>query len=182
MVSTDSIGDSSIATLSGACSTVILSPPVLCSVSSRVTRSRSPTRTISMPKSRAAAHRALDGRLGGEVTPHRVKRDSHAPLPRRLFRDLCELPSAVGAAVMAHAMRHRGLAALRAGDGIDRAQRVMGAALVALGTGSTTFGCLHGWLLFSVWIKICAASGAVEFQRSQNRQARVARLRSQPHR
>ncbi len=25
-------------------------------------------------------HRAFDGRLGSEVAPHRVKRDSHAPL------------------------------------------------------------------------------------------------------
>jgi len=49
---------------------------------------------------------------------------------------------------MAYAMRHRGLAALRAGDRIDRAQRVMGTALVALGAGSATLGCLHGWLLF----------------------------------
>src|SRR6185437_1740349 len=94
-------------------------------------------------------NRAFDSRLGGEVTPHRVKRDSHAPLRARLFSGLCELPSAVSAAVMAYAMRHRGLAALRAGDGIDRAQRVMGTAHVALGTGGTTLGCLHSWLLFS---------------------------------
>jgi hypothetical protein len=35
---------------------------------------------------------------------------------------------------MAYAMRHRWFAALRAGDGIDRAQRIMSAALVTLGT------------------------------------------------
>jgi hypothetical protein len=88
---------------------------------------------------------------------------------------------------MAHSMRHRGLAALRADDRIDRAQRVMGTTLVALGTGRTTLGCLHGWLLSSVWnffndsigLPPCGkpVSGAIDFERAQNRETGIVESR-----
>jgi len=41
-------------------------------------------------------------------------------------------------------MGQGGLAALRTGDGVDCAQRVVGAAFIALGFGSTALRCLHG--------------------------------------
>jgi hypothetical protein len=50
--------------------------------------------------------------------------------------------------VPAHAMRHGGFPALRTGYGVDGSQRVMRAALVALGSGSAALGCLHRVSLF----------------------------------
>jgi hypothetical protein len=41
-------------------------------------------------------------------------------------------------------MGQRGLAAIRTGDRVNRAQRVVSAAHVTLGAGGTAFGCLHG--------------------------------------
>ena len=50
---------------------------------------------------------------------------------------------------MAHAMRHGGLAALGTSNRVYGAQRVMGAAFVALGSRGTALGCLHRVSLFS---------------------------------
>ncbi len=44
----------------------------------------------------------------------------------------------------AYMMRQRGFAATCAGAGINRAQGVMGAALILLRVRGTAFGCLHG--------------------------------------
>jgi hypothetical protein len=75
---------------------------------------------------------ALNGRLGGEITPHRVERDFHGRTPRALFLYFGELTAAVGAAMAADAMRHHGLAARRARAGIHGAERIMRAAHVLL--------------------------------------------------
>src|ERR1019366_8438202 len=90
---------------------------------------------------------ALNGRLGSEITAHRVERDFHGRTPPRLFLYLGELAAAVGAAMAADTMRHHGLAAGRAGAGIDGAERIMRAAHVFLRVRSTAFGCLHSELL-----------------------------------
>src|SRR5579864_7263942 len=71
----------------------------------------------------------------------------------------------------AYAMRQRGFAAMRAGDRIDRAQRVVRAALVALGSGRTALGCLHGVLL--PIIESAEFSRAMELERPEHGQPRV---------
>jgi len=59
-------------------------------------------------------HGAFNGRFGGEIAAHRVKRDFHGRTPPRLFLYLGELAAAVGSTMTADAMRHDGLAARRA--------------------------------------------------------------------
>lgn len=71
----------------------------------------------------------------------------------------------------AYAMRQGGLAAMRAGDRIDRAQRVVRAAHVALGSGRTALGCLHN-VYFPI-IESAEFSGAIELERPQHGQPRV---------
>jgi hypothetical protein len=88
----------------------------------------------------AAFHRSL----WGQVTPHRVKRDSHCSFPAgRLFLDRREFPPAIGAAMTAHPVGHYRFAAVRAGAGVYRSQGIVRAALVFLGVRGTAFGCLH---------------------------------------
>jgi hypothetical protein len=93
---------------------------------------------------------ALNSRLRGEIAPHRVKRDFHGRTPPRLFLYLGELAPAVGAAMAADAMRHDGLAARRAGAGVDGAERIMCPAHVFLRVRTTAFWCLHDELLPNV--------------------------------
>ena len=102
---------------------------------------------------------ALNGRLGGEITPHRVERDFHGRTPRALFLYLGQLAAAVGATMAADAMRHHGLAARRAGAGIDGPERIMRAAHVFLRVRTSAFGCLHDELLPNVEVEPirCAA-------------------------
>ena len=71
-------------------------------------------------------------------------------------------------------MRQRGLAAMRAGDRIDRAQRVVRAAHVALGSGRTALGCLHN-VYFPI-IESAEFSGAIELERPQHGQPRIERV------
>src|SRR5581483_1670064 len=87
-------------------------------------------------------HGAFDGGRRSKVTAHCVQRDSHRRL-RRLLLDLRQLTPAVSAAMAADAMGQRGFSALRAGNGVDRRQGVMSAALVALGFRRAAFGYGH---------------------------------------
>ena len=64
--------------------------------------------------------RSFNGSLGGEITPHRVERDSQCSTPAALLGRFGELASAIGAAMAAYAMRQHGLAALRAIGRIER--------------------------------------------------------------
>ena len=68
-------------------------------------------------------------------------------------------------------MRQRGLAAFTAGDRIDRTQRVVRAALVALGSGRATLGCLHN--VYFPMIESDELSGAMELERPQHGQPRI---------
>jgi len=90
-----------------------------------------------MPKSRGGRHRAFDGRLGGEIASHRVKRDSHAPLRNRLpqrprpaaFRG--KVPQ-----VMAYVMGQAwGSPHCEQAAGLTAPQRVMGTALCCAWNG-----------------------------------------------
>ena len=71
----------------------------------------------------------------------------------------------------AYAMRQRGLTAMRAGDRIDWAQRVVRAALVALGSGRTALRCLHS-VYFPI-IESAECSGAIELERPEDGQPRI---------
>ncbi len=80
------------------------------------------------------------------LTPHRIAADSYpqsvqrnvvispmeqpAPLPRLLFLDLNDLPTAVRAAVEADGVGQLGTVALRALHDVGRAHTVVGATLV----------------------------------------------------
>ena len=97
---------------------------------------------------------AFNGRLWGEITPHRVERDFHGAYPVRLFLYLGELASAIGAAVAADAMRHHRLAARRAGTGVDGTECVVGTAHVLFRMRGSAFGCLHGELLPKCWLEL----------------------------
>src|ERR1700722_2215048 len=102
---------------------------------------------------------ALNSRLRGEITPHRVERDLHGRTPPRLFLDLGQLAATVGSTMAADAMRHHGLAARRAATGIDGAEGIMCAAHVLLRVRTSAFGCLHDELLPKVEVELirCAA-------------------------
>jgi len=78
--------------------------------------------------------RSLDRGLGGEIAAHRVQRNFHGRPLTRLLLGRRQFTTAISAAVPAHTMRQGGFTALRTLDRINRTQRIVRAALVALGS------------------------------------------------